>query len=70
MSIMKSAKPLLQITSYYIFLVLVGGLLLHFFPALSQYSPIGGTENLNTGMSEFVTGKAKPIIVDSGTPDD
>ena len=62
---MKSAKPLLQITSYYVFLAVTGGLLLHFFPALVQYSPIGGTENLSTGMSEFVSGKAKPIVVDS-----
>ena len=62
---MKSAKPLLQITSYYVFLALLAGLLVHFFPALTQYSPIGGTENLSTGIGEFVSGKAKPINVDS-----
>ena len=62
---MKSAKPLLQITSYYACLVIIGGLVMHFFPGLAQYSPIGGTENLSTGMSEFVSGKAKPIMVDS-----
>jgi len=62
---MKSAKPLLQITSYYFCLVLIGAVLLHFFPILAAYSPIGGTENLSTGMNEFVSGKAKPILVDS-----
>ena len=62
---MKSAKPLLQITSYYVFLALLAGLLVYFFPALTQYSPIGGTENLSTGIGEFVSGKAKPINVDS-----
>ncbi|MFT4714063.1 MAG: hypothetical protein ACJAVI_001519 [Candidatus Azotimanducaceae bacterium] len=65
MFVMKSTKPLIQITSYYACLVLLGGMLLHFFPVLSQYSPIGGTENLSTGIGEFVSGKAKPIIIDS-----
>jgi hypothetical protein len=62
---MKSAKPILQLTSYYLVVVAVAYAVISFFPSVMQYSPIGGTAKLSSGMGEFVTGTAAPIVVDS-----
>jgi len=53
---MKSAKPLLQITAYYVaFSLLIYGLV-KFFPALANYLPFGGNELSPSGANEFLTG--------------
>jgi len=58
---MKSRRPLLQLTSYYFVLFAAVALLVSLFPSLGQYSPIGGTEHLPTGVDEFITGKATRV---------
>ncbi|MFT4632130.1 MAG: hypothetical protein ACI8PP_001049 [Candidatus Pseudothioglobus sp.] len=63
--VMKSAKPILQLTSYYLVIIAVFYALISFFPNILQYSPIGGTAKLSSGMSELVSGTATPISIDS-----
>ena len=58
---MKSAKPILQLTAYYIVLFAIVMSLLHFFPAFAEHAPFGGTENLSSGAEEFISGKATPV---------
>ncbi len=58
---MKSGKPLLQLSIYYIVLFSFVAALLYFFPSLAAYLPIGGTENLSSGVGEFITGKAEIV---------
>lgn len=53
---MKSAKPLLQITAYYITVSLLFYGLAKIFPALADYLPFGGNELSPTGANEFLTG--------------
>jgi hypothetical protein len=62
---MKSAKPLVQLTSYYVVLLAVAYAVLSFVPGVAEYSPVGGTAKLTSGMGEFVSGTAKPINVDA-----
>ena len=59
---MKSGKPLLKLTAYYIGLAVIVLGLLEFFPSIASHIPIGGTENLPTGVGEFVSGKATRIV--------
>ncbi len=58
---MKSAKPLLQLTAYYGFIVLVVWGLTLVFPGFVPYLPFGGNEVTSSGVSEFVTGELRPI---------
>ena len=58
---MKSAKPILQLTAYYIVLFAIVMSLLHFFPAFAEHAPFGGTENLSSGAEESSSGKATPV---------
>jgi len=58
---MKSAKPLLQISAYYGFLVLLVYALAYVFPALTAYLPFGGSELSTSGVNEFVTGELRAI---------
>ncbi|MBD3647680.1 MAG: DUF4956 domain-containing protein [Pseudomonadales bacterium] len=58
---MKSARPLFQLTSYYLILFAITGGLIWAFPVLRDYLPIGGVEALGSGMEEFVTGKRTPL---------
>ncbi len=52
---MKSAKPIVQMTAYYLILLLLGMALVGFFPAVSHYLPVGGVEELESGMSELIS---------------
>lgn len=61
---MKSFRPLLQLTSYYILLFLLFALLLWLFPDLVGVLPLGGLESLVSGMNEFMTGKASLMNAD------
>jgi hypothetical protein len=63
--VMKSAKPILQLTSYYAVVVAVCYAVFSLFPSIMQYSPIGGTAKLSSGISELVSGTATPISIDS-----
>lgn len=58
---MKSAKPLVQLTSYYVilFLLLIG--LVWLAPATREYLPVGGVQSLESGVSEFISGTRTPI---------
>jgi len=58
---MKSAKPLLQLTAYYLVLFLLVAGFLAVFPDVYGYLPIGGVESLESGAAEFLTGKITPI---------
>ena len=58
---MKSGRPLLLLTAYYLFVGLVAVGLGYTFPILSQYLPFGGIDTLQSGMSEFMTGQVTPI---------
>jgi hypothetical protein len=62
---MKTAKPLLQLTGYYLLIFAVAFVLVHLFPGLAEYSPVGGTAKLSTGIEEFASGKATPVSIDS-----
>lgn len=55
---MKSAKPLVQLTAYYLILVLGVMALLGIFPALSGYFPLGGVQELESGVQDFLSGNA------------
>ena len=59
---MKSAKPLFQITAYYIGLCFVVWGLVTLFPAMQTHIPIGGVETLDSGVSELMSGNSKPIL--------
>ncbi|HIG42014.1 MAG: DUF4956 domain-containing protein [bacterium] len=59
---MKSGKPLLKLTAYYLSLVVIVWGLFEFVPSIASHVPIGGSENLPTGVGEFVSGKATPIV--------
>ena len=61
---MKSRTPLLQLTLYYSVLFGIVAALVYFFPSLVEYLPVGGTENLATGLDEFITGHAVPSIAE------
>ena len=61
---MKSRTPLLQLTLYYSVLFGIVAALVYFFPSLVEYLPVGGTENLATGIDEFITGHAVPSIAE------
>lgn len=58
---MKSGKPFLLLTAYYLFVGLVAVGLVYAFPVLSHYLPLGGIDTLQSGMGEFMTGKVTPI---------
>jgi len=58
---MKSAKPLLQLTAYYLVLFLLVAGFLALFPNIHGYLPIGGVDSLESGAAEFLTGKVTPI---------
>ena len=55
-------KPLFFLSVYYA--VLLGGIfvILNLQPHLTEYLPVGGTENVSSGMNEFMSGKATRII--------
>ena len=58
---MKSAKPLVQVSAYCGFLVLLVYTLAHFFPTLATYFPFGGNDVTASGVGEFITGEI-PVI--------
>jgi hypothetical protein len=58
---LKSAKPLLQLTGYYIALLALVSFLFTFVPALHDHLPIGGTEYISSGINELMTGNAVKI---------
>ncbi len=58
---MKSAKPPLQITAYYVFLVVLVYIIATLFPAITPYLPFGGNEVTSSGINEFVTGEIRVI---------
>lgn len=58
---MKSAKPVVQMTAYYIVLLLLTIALVVLFPSLQHYLPVGGVEALDSGMSELLSGQ--PTII-------
>ena len=58
---MKSGKPLLQLTVYYLVVFVLIGAVVHYFPAIRQYLPLGGIESLKTGVSELMSG-TRPLI--------
>lgn len=53
---MKSAKPLVQLTAYYTILVLGVMALIGIFPALAGYFPLGGVQELESGVQDFLSG--------------
>ncbi|MFT5100175.1 MAG: hypothetical protein ACI9HY_002301 [Planctomycetaceae bacterium] len=61
---MKSAKPMLQVTAYYGVLGLFVWGIITLFPAMLTHLPIGGVETLDSGVSELMTGQSKPILWD------
>lgn len=58
---MKSAKPLIQLSAYYVILFLGVYGLISVFPMLQGYFPLGGVETLESGVQEFLSGN-------TGTP--
>ncbi|XOV88839.1 MAG: DUF4956 domain-containing protein [Pseudomonadota bacterium] len=58
---MKSAKPVVQMTAYYLVLLLLTIGLVALFPSLQHYLPVGGVEALDSGMSELLSGQ--PTII-------
>lgn len=58
---MKSGKPLFQLTVYYLIVSLLIGAVVALFPDITRYLPLGGIESLESGMSEFVSGKVSPV---------
>lgn len=55
---MKSAKPLIQLTAYYVILALGVVTLLSVFPALQGYFPLGGVQELESGVQDFLAGSS------------
>lgn len=58
---MKAAKPLALLTSYYVMLGLATLGLVALFPEVARYFPVGGVESLESGVGEFISGRATPI---------
>jgi hypothetical protein len=54
---MKSAKPLLQLTAYYLLVFLGTAALLLLFPVLQAWFPIGGAEQVASGLQSFIAGE-------------
>ena len=65
---MKSAKPLLLLSIYYALLIGACYLVLLVLPALAVHLPFGGAENISSGMSEFMSGKATRVVSENETP--
>ncbi len=59
---MKSGKPLIQLTAYYVILALGVAALVSIFPALQGYFPLGGAEQLESGVQDFLSGNVAPSV--------
>lgn len=55
---MKSFKPLLQLSSYYLIVGLIIAAVMLTFPSAQSWLPVGGKPDLSLDTSSFVTGKA------------
>ena len=62
---MKSLKPILQLSAYYLVLFGLLIIVLRYFPNLYQFLPIGGVENIASHVDEFMSGKAVPVQADA-----
>jgi len=58
---LKSFKPLLQLTSYYLIVGLIVVALVLAFPATQSWLPVGGNADLSLDTSSLITGKAIEI---------
>lgn len=58
---MKSAGPLLQLTGYYLVIVLIVAIILVAWPSAIEHVPLGGNGNLSMDAVDFTTGKAVPV---------
>ncbi len=54
---LNAVKPLLQLTSYYLVVVLIVAAVVLTLPAAQSYLPVGGSAELDLGTSEFITGQ-------------
>ena len=58
---MKSGKPFLLLTAYYLIVGLAAMALVAVFPDVVRFLPFGGVDNLESGMSEFISGQVTPM---------
>ena len=58
---MKSGKPVLQLTIYYIVLCLVVALIVLAFPEIKRFLPLGGIESLDFGAKELMSSQPPTI---------
>ena len=58
---MKSFKPILLLSTYYAILFVCVALVLKHIPESRDYFPVGGVENLSSGMDELMSGKAVAV---------
>ena len=58
---MKSAQPLIHLTSYYAVLALAVVALLMLFPDLADRLPVGAGAQVTSGVAEFMSGSSPPI---------
>jgi hypothetical protein len=58
---MKSIKPLVQLTSYYVILALFVVALFSVFPGIASNLPLGGIPSVESGVNELLTGELADI---------
>lgn len=58
---MKSGKPFLLLTAYYLIVGLAAAAMVAVFPDVVRFLPFGGVDSLESGMSEFISGNVTPM---------